>query len=159
MTSTIGQRAPGPRGLAAVGAVRHFLRDPLDYLVSLRQYGEVVRSGVWPYVFHTFFDPRGIRHIFVDHPERFTKLALAPARIGRVFAEPESHTIQAVVDEDQLSLAIGRNGQNVRLASELTGWKIDLFSSREWLERGGEGPLFAPLAPEDEMMAEVPLSQ
>src|SRR5829696_7392962 len=45
--------------------------------------------------------------------------------------------IQAVVDEDQLSLAIGRNGQNVRLASELTGWKIDLYSSREWMERGG----------------------
>ncbi len=41
------------------------------------------------------------------------------------------------MDEDQLSLAIGRNGQNVRLASELTGWKIDLYSSREWLERGG----------------------
>ncbi len=92
-------------------------------------------------------------------PERFTKLALAPARVGRVFAEPESHTIQAVVDEDQLSLAIGRNGQNVRLASELTGWKIDLFSSREWLERGGEGPLFAPLPPEDEIMADVPLSE
>jgi N utilization substance protein A len=62
-----------------------------------------------------------------------------------VFSVPESRTIQAIVDEDQLSLAIGRNGQNVRLASELTGWKIDLYSSREWLERGGEGPLFAPL--------------
>ena len=57
-------------------------------------------------------------------------------------------SIQAVVDEDQLSLAIGRNGQNVRLASELTGWKIDLYSSREWLERGGETPLFAPLPEE-----------
>jgi hypothetical protein len=60
----------------------------------------------------------------------------------------EGKAIQAVVDEDQLSLAIGRNGQNVRLASELTGWKIDLYSSREWLERS-EGPIFAPL-PEDE---------
>src|SRR5438067_1644331 len=78
-------------------------------------------------------------------PERFAKLALAPAKVARVFSDPVSKTIQAVVDEDQLSLAIGRNGQNVRLASELTGWKIDLYSSREWLERGGEGPLFAPL--------------
>jgi len=78
-------------------------------------------------------------------PERFAKLALAPARVAKVFSVPESRTIQAIVDEDQLSLAIGRNGQNVRLASELTGWKIDLYSSREWLERGGEGPLFAPL--------------
>jgi N utilization substance protein A len=67
--------------------------------------------------------------------------------------------VQAVVNEDQLSLAIGRNGQNVRLASELTGWKIDLYSSREWLERGGEGPLFAPLPPEEEMASQVPLSE
>jgi transcription termination/antitermination protein NusA len=59
-------------------------------------------------------------------PERFAKLALAPAKVARVFSDPGTKTIQAVVDEDQLSLAIGRNGQNVRLASELTGWKIDL---------------------------------
>ncbi|MBX7119577.1 MAG: transcription termination factor NusA [Gemmatimonadaceae bacterium] len=89
-------------------------------------------------------------------PERFAKLALAPAKVARVFSEPATKTIQAVVDEDQLSLAIGRNGQNVRLASELTGWKIDLYSSREWLEKGGDIPLFAPL-PEDEA-ADVPLS-
>jgi len=91
-------------------------------------------------------------------PERFAKLALAPARVARVFSDAVSRTIQAVVDEDQLSLAIGRNGQNVRLASELTGWKIDLYSSREWLEKGGEGPLFAPL-PEDEAEADVPLTE
>jgi N utilization substance protein A len=92
-------------------------------------------------------------------PERFARLALAPARVARVFADPAAKTINAVVDEDQLSLAIGRNGQNVRLASELTGWKIDLYSSREWLERGGEGPLFAPLPPEEEMASQVPLAE
>ena len=92
-------------------------------------------------------------------PERFARLALAPARVAKVFSDPEAKTIQAVVDEDQLSLAIGRNGQNVRLASELTGWKIDLYSSREWLERGGEGPLFAPLPPEEETVAQIPLSE
>jgi transcription termination/antitermination protein NusA len=92
-------------------------------------------------------------------PERFARLALAPARVAKVFSDPEANTIQAVVDEDQLSLAIGRNGQNVRLASELTGWKIDLYSSREWLERGGEGPLFAPLPPEDDSAMRVPLSE
>jgi N utilization substance protein A len=91
-------------------------------------------------------------------PERFAKLALAPAKVARVFSDPGSKTIQAVVDEDQLSLAIGRNGQNVRLASELTGWKIDLYSSREWLERGGEGQLFQPLPEEGEEMADVRLS-
>src|SRR5687768_11980044 len=90
-------------------------------------------------------------------PERFAKLALAPARVARVFSDPTTKTIQAVVDEDQLSLAIGRNGQNVRLASELTGWKIDLYSSREWLERGAEGGIFAPL-PGDEV-ADVRLSE
>ncbi len=92
-------------------------------------------------------------------PERFAKLALAPARVSRVFSDADSKTVQAIVDEDQLSLAIGRNGQNVRLASELTGWKIDLYSSREWLERGGEGPLFAPLPPEDELVADVYLNE
>jgi N utilization substance protein A len=90
-------------------------------------------------------------------PERFAKLALAPARVARVFSDPATKTIQAVVDEDQLSLAIGRNGQNVRLASELTAWKIDLYSSREWLERGAEGGMFAPL-PGDEA-ADVRLSE
>jgi|EP01012_Entosiphon_sulcatum_P009038 N utilization substance protein A len=90
-------------------------------------------------------------------PERFAKLALAPARVARVFSDSISRTIQAVVDEDQLSLAIGRNGQNVRLASELTGWKIDLYSSREWMEKGGESPLFAPLPEEAE--ADVPLNE
>jgi len=92
-------------------------------------------------------------------PERFAKLSLAPARVARVFSDPDTKTIQAIVDEDQLSLAIGRNGQNVRLASELTGWKIDLYSSREWLERGGEGPLFAPLPPDEEKAVKVALTE
>ena len=89
-------------------------------------------------------------------PERFAKLALAPAKVARVFSDAATKTIQAVVDEDQLSLAIGRNGQNVRLASELTGWKIDLYSSREWVERTEGGPGFAPLP--EEPVADVPLS-
>jgi transcription termination/antitermination protein NusA len=92
-------------------------------------------------------------------PERFAKLALAPARVARVFSDPANKTIQAVVDEDQLSLAIGRNGQNVRLASELTGWKIDLYSSREWIERGGDQPIFAPLPEEVEESADLALAE
>lgn len=90
-------------------------------------------------------------------PERFAKLALAPARVARVFSDPENRTIQAIVDEDQLSLAIGRNGQNVRLASELTGWKIDLYSSREWMERS-DSPIFAPLPEEEEEAPDVRLT-
>ena len=91
-------------------------------------------------------------------PERFAKLALAPAKVSRVFSDPATKTIQAVVDEDQLSLAIGRNGQNVRLASELTEWKIELYSSREWMERGGEMPLFAPLPDDGDEGGDVKLS-
>ena len=97
-------------------------------------------------------------------PERFARLALAPARVTKVYFDHDSRTIQAVVDEDQLSLAIGRNGQNVRLASDLTGWKIDLYSSREWLERSGGGP-FLDLLPEPpqenagESITQVPLAE
>jgi N utilization substance protein A len=93
-------------------------------------------------------------------PERFAKLSLAPARVARVFSDALTKTIQAVVDEDQLSLAIGRNGQNVRLASELTGWKIDLYSSREWLERGSDAQIFQPLPDEqDQDEYDVQLSE
>ena len=91
-------------------------------------------------------------------PERFAKLALAPARVARVFSDAAGRTIQAIVDEDQLSLAIGRNGQNVRLASELTGWKIDLYSSREWLEKGGEQQLFGE-PPAEEQQDDVALAE
>ncbi|HEX2205575.1 MAG TPA: transcription termination factor NusA [Longimicrobium sp.] len=75
-------------------------------------------------------------------PEIYAKRALAPARVAKVVSDYESRTMTAIVDEDQLSLAIGRNGQNVRLASQLIGWQIDLFGSREWLERGAERALF-----------------
>jgi N utilization substance protein A len=61
-----------------------------------------------------------------------------------------------VVDDDQLSLAIGRNGQNVRLASEITGWKIDLFSSREWGDRTGGTEELDEAGPEDG--GDVPLA-
>jgi transcription termination/antitermination protein NusA len=75
-------------------------------------------------------------------PEIFAKRALAPARVAKVVSDYDRRVMTAIVDEDQLSLAIGRNGQNVRLASQLIGWQIDLFSSREWLERGADEALF-----------------
>jgi len=78
------------------------------------------------------------------HPdsEIFARRALAPARVSKVVSDPSRQVITAIVDEDQLSLAIGRNGQNVRLASQLIGWQIDLYGSREWLERGADAALF-----------------
>ncbi|UCC73110.1 MAG: transcription termination factor NusA [Gemmatimonadota bacterium] len=75
-------------------------------------------------------------------PEIYAKRALAPAKVAKVISEAEQKVITAIVDEDQLSLAIGRNGQNVRLASQLIGWQIDLYSSREWMERGAQSALF-----------------
>jgi len=79
-------------------------------------------------------------------PEVFAKRSLAPARVAKVVSDFEHRVITAIVDEDQLSLAIGRSGQNVRLASQLIGWEINLFGSREWLERGADEALFGGAA-------------
>jgi N utilization substance protein A len=58
----------------------------------------------------------------------FVRSALAPAEISMVRVIPATNTLEIVVEDDQLSLAIGRKGQNVRLASQLTGWKVDILS-------------------------------
>ncbi len=60
--------------------------------------------------------------------ETFAKAALAPSEIQNIAIDHEDHSMDVVVDEDQLSLAIGRRGQNVRLAAMLTGYKIDIIS-------------------------------
>jgi transcription termination/antitermination protein NusA len=75
-------------------------------------------------------------------PEIYAKRSLAPAKVAKVISDYDTRTMTAIVDEDQLSLAIGRNGQNVRLASQLIGWQLDLYGSREWLEHGAEQALF-----------------
>ena len=59
---------------------------------------------------------------------RFVCNALSPAEVTRVLVDEANHTMQIVVPDDQLSLAIGRRGQNVRLAAQLSGWKIDITS-------------------------------
>jgi N utilization substance protein A len=61
----------------------------------------------------------------------FVSRALSPAKIASVRSNSEEKTVLVIVEEDQLSLAIGKDGQNVRLASRLTGWQIELVSSRE----------------------------
>ena len=95
------------------------------------------------------------------HPETevFARRALAPARVSRVVSNQERQVITAIVDEDQLSLAIGRNGQNVRLASQLIGWQIDLYGSREWLEKGPEFTLFAEREEDQYETSDFPLSE
>lgn len=68
----------------------------------------------------------------------FVRSALAPAEISMVRVIPATHTLEVVVEDDQLSLAIGRKGQNVRLASELTGWKVDIMSRSKLATRTQE---------------------
>lgn len=91
-------------------------------------------------------------------PEVFARRALAPARVAKVISNYDTQVITAIVDEDQLSLAIGRNGQNVRLASQLIGWQIDLYGSREWLERGADTAIF-PDPEENYETSDFPLAE
>ena len=95
------------------------------------------------------------------HPdtEVFARRALAPARVSKVISNPDRQVITAIVDEDQLSLAIGRNGQNVRLASQLIGWQIDLYGSREWLEKGADLSLFSGGDEEQLETSDFPLGE
>src|SRR5690606_39264711 len=68
-------------------------------------------------------------------PATFVVNALAPAEVAKVVLDEELHRIEVIVPDDQLSLAIGRRGQNVRLASMLTGWDIDILTESEESER------------------------
>ncbi len=61
-------------------------------------------------------------------PAQFVINALAPAEVSRIVVDEDKHSIDVVVEEDQLGKAIGSNGQNVRLASELTGWELNIIT-------------------------------
>lgn len=63
---------------------------------------------------------------WTSDPVEFVRMALAPAEVSEIIVDEESNAMEIIVDESQFSLAIGRKGQNVRLASKLTGWKIDI---------------------------------
>jgi len=68
-------------------------------------------------------------------PATFVVNALAPAEVAKVVLDEDAHKIEVVVPDEQLSLAIGRRGQNVRLASMLTGWEIDILTEQEESDR------------------------
>ena len=68
---------------------------------------------------------------WIKDAAKFVCNALAPARVSKVYINEEEHSMEIIVHDDQLSLAIGRKGQNVRLASRLTGWKTDIKSETE----------------------------
>jgi N utilization substance protein A len=81
-------------------------------------------------------------------PAQFVASALQPAKVVRVEIEEETKTARVVVPDNQLSLAIGREGQNARLAAKLTGWRIDIKSESQVREQEA-AKLFVDLSPEE----------
>ena len=73
-----------------------------------------------------------------DEPARFVAKALSPARVREVLVDDEAKQATVVVPDDQLSLAIGREGQNARLAARLTGWRVDIRSETEFAREEAE---------------------
>ncbi len=69
--------------------------------------------------------------LWSDDPAQFVIGALAPANVSSIMVDEDKHAMDVVVDEDNLAIAIGRSGQNVRLASELTGWQINIMTAEE----------------------------
>jgi transcription termination/antitermination protein NusA len=69
--------------------------------------------------------------LWSDDPAQFVIGALAPANVSSIVVDEDKHAMDVVVDEDNLAIAIGRSGQNVRLASELTGWQINIMTADE----------------------------
>jgi len=69
--------------------------------------------------------------LWSEDPAKFVIGALAPADVASIIVDEEKHSMDVVVDEENLAIAIGRSGQNVRLASELTGWQINLMTQEE----------------------------
>ena len=73
--------------------------------------------------------------LWSEDPAQFVIGALAPANVSAIVVDEERHAMDVVVDEENLAIAIGRGGQNVRLASELTGWKINIMDATESAEK------------------------
>ena len=121
-------REPGKRSKIAVRSKDKDI-DPVGACVGMR--GSRVQSVVQ--------ELRGEKIDIVpysDDQANYVCNALSPAKVNRVFVDEDNHAMQVIVPDDQLSLAIGKNGQNVRLAVKLTGWKIDVKS--ETMATSGE---------------------
>ena len=73
-----------------------------------------------------------------EDPAQFVIGALAPANVQSIVVDEEKHAMDVVVDEENLAIAIGRGGQNVRLASDLTGWKINIMDAAESAQKQAE---------------------
>ncbi len=97
---------------------------------------------------------------WIPDPAAFLVKGMAPAEVVKVVMDEEAQKFEVVVPEDMLSLAIGRRGQNVRLASQLTGWEIDILTEAEESDRRQEelrkrSELFMEALVIDEMMAQL----
>ncbi|MBW2731001.1 MAG: transcription termination/antitermination protein NusA [Deltaproteobacteria bacterium] len=113
-------REPGARAKIAVSS-RDVDVDPVGACVGMK--GSRVQAVVQ--------ELRGEKIDIVPYeedPARFVCNAIAPAEVSRVLIDAENHTMELIVPDDKLSLAIGKKGQNVRLASQLSGWRIDIHS-------------------------------
>jgi N utilization substance protein A len=84
---------------------------------------------------------------WADDPATFVGNALSPAKVARVSVADDEHTATVIVPDDQLSLAIGKEGQNARLAAKLTGWRIDIKSQSQAQAQG-----LAPIVGGDEAL-------
>jgi transcription termination/antitermination protein NusA len=97
---------------------------------------------------------------WASDPATFVVNALSPAEVAKVVMDEEQRRVDAVIPDDQLSVAIGRRGQNVKLASQLTGWDIDILTEAEESERRTEefrtrSKVFADALDVDEVIAHL----
>jgi N utilization substance protein A len=119
----VAARDPGSRAKIAVKS--HDQRvDPIGTCVGMR--GSRVQA-----VTGELAGERVDIILWSDDPATFVINALAPAEISSILVDEEKHSMDIVVDEDNLAQAIGRGGQNVRLASELTGWELNIMTLEE----------------------------
>ncbi|MFV0601905.1 MAG: transcription termination factor NusA [Brachymonas sp.] len=120
-------RDPGSR--AKIAVVAHDARiDPIGTCVGVR--GSRVTA-----VTNELAGERVDIVLWSDDPAQFVIGALAPANVQSIVVDEEKHAMDVVVDEENLAVAIGRGGQNVRLASDLTGWKINIMDAAESAEK------------------------
>jgi N utilization substance protein A len=102
--------------------------------------------------------------LWSEDPAQFVIGALAPANVSSIVVDEEKHAMDVVVDEENLAIAIGRGGQNVRLASDLTGWKINIMDAAESaqkqaVETDSSRKLFMEKLDVDEEIADILISE
>ncbi len=121
-------RDPGSRAKIAVSSVDPRV-DPIGACVGMR--GSRVQA-----VSNELAGERIDIIQWSDNPAQFVINALAPAEVKSIVVDEELHSMDVIVDEKMLSLAIGRGGQNVRLASELTGWELNIMTEEAAQQKG-----------------------